>query len=550
MLNIEIKKGAEGRRKILKGASQVGEIVGVSLGPRGRSAIIKTKYSAPQIHNDGVTIARHIMLKDEIEDLGAQTLIEGAMKTDNRAGDGTTGCIVISSKGVNDCAKRIEEEDKSNSNTGAAEATTAANADVNKMAREILDTGRVVVEQLKKNSHTLKKDELKSVISTSLGTFFPEYVDELTDIVDKVGKDGYISVEDNWATQYGIDTELVKGMKFTGSYATPYMVTNRKTKEAVYEDVPVLICNEDIATMMQFMEDPKGKHIMSEILSSGKRKLVIIANKFERPFIELMNATVSQARSGNTGLIDFLCIKAPSLTTEQLEDVAVYTNAAFFDKKNETHELKKSQAIHLGFVEKIVVNEDEVIMLGGAGKKALVKERLDLLQAQADKEKDSAFKEQTKRRIGALQSGFAVIRVGAATEGDRTIRKKKIEDAKNAAQAALAEGVVKGGGVALKDIADELGEDHLMYGALTEPYNLIKRTLGDEKMPKGILDPLKVIRIQVETAFSTIASLITCEVAIAEKSPGLWDELEDKIFPQKQVNDDFRDEHPDEGGFK
>lgn len=540
MLNIDIAYGAEARRKILKGASKVGKIVGASLGPFGRNAIIKTKYSAPQIHGDGVTIARHIMLKDEIEDLGAQTLIEGAMKADDRVGDGTTTTTVIASKIVKEYGKKIEEEDKSY-DTGTTEEGGGI-ADVNKMAREILDTGKDAVEKLQNElSRPLEKKDLKSVIKSSLGTLFTEHVDEITDVVEAVGKDGFISVEDNYATQYGIDTELIKGMRFKGTYATPYMMTNKKLKEAVYEDVPVIVCNSDIASTTQLGT------VLKQFVKKGERRLVIIANKFEAPFVKLMASTVVQARQGNTQLIDFLCIKAPSLTTEQYEDVAVYCDAKFFDKNEETSKLKDGNIAHLGFAKKVVVNDREVIMIGGQGK---VDERVEMLKAQAKKEADPAFKKQTERRIGALQSGFAIIRVGAVTEGERVIAKKKIEDSYRAGQAAMKEGVVAGGGLALKTIAEGLGEEHPMYIPFMEPYNLIQKSAGGKlKIPDTVLDPLLVIRIAVETACSTAASLITAEVGIAEKSPDLVDQLSNKLFPQNEVDDDFRQEHEDEGGF-
>lgn len=548
MLNVEIENGVEARRKILRGVEKVGEIVGSSLGPKGRNTIIKTKYSAPQITNDGVTIARHIMLKDPIEDLGAQTLIDGAMKADERAGDGTSTATVLAAKAVSEYAKKIEEEDKSHSDTGTVGEASTGTADVNKMAREILDTGKHVIEELKKVARPLKKDELKNVVSSSLGTMFPEYVDMVAELVEEVGEGGYISVEDNWATKYGIETELIKGNRFTGTYATPYMITNIGKKEAVYEDVAVLVCNHDIATTAQM------KELLKEVVQSGTRKLVIIANKFEKGFVNLMASTTMQARGGDIRLIDYLCIKAPSLTSEQWEDVSVYCDATFFDKNNINLDMAttKGAGAHLGFVRKIVVSENEVIMLDGRGAKGTaVKERLKLLKEQAEDEKDPAFKEQTKRRIGALQSGFAVIRVGAATEGERIIVKKKIEDAYQSAQSAMVEGVVAGGGQALKTIAEQLGKEHAMYIPLCEPYNLIQKSAGGKlKIPNTVLDPLKVTRIAVESACSVAASLITVEAGISEKSKSMWDELDAKLQPQNDVADDFRQDENQEQGFR
>ena len=205
MLDTVIASGIEGRKKILKGATLVGEIVGSSLGPRGRNTVIKTKYSAPNIVNDGVTIARNIMLDDEIEDLGAQALIEGAMKTDEQAHDGTTTCIVVASEAVKSHAKKIEETDKEQTEDGTAGGGEAL-ADVNSMAREILDTGKYVVEELKKMARPLKKNELKNVIATSLGKLFPEFIDTITHTIEETGADGYVSVDDNWHTKYGVET--------------------------------------------------------------------------------------------------------------------------------------------------------------------------------------------------------------------------------------------------------------------------------------------------------------------------------------------------------
>lgn len=550
MLKITTVDGPNARKKILKGATKISRLVGMSLGPFGRNAIIKKKYSPPEIVGDGATIARNIMLDDEIEDLGAQALIEGSMKTDERVGDGTTSTMVIASRIVEEYAKKIEEEDLASNGAGLVGDGSESVADVNKMAREIIETGKIVIEKLK--SKPLKKEQLKHVISSALGTLFPEFVDKLADTIQKVGKDGYVSVDDNWATKYGIDTELVEGMRFTGTYATPYMINN-KYKEVVMENVNILLCNYDLSNAAAFTK------LMKEHLDSGQRKLVIIANKFEKPFIKLMAASVINARRGNTNLTDVLAIKAPSLTTEQMQDVAVYIGATFYDKNRPDIIMKKAHLSDFGFAKKVVVDEHNVQIMDGRGtvkieipigkdekieeEKTAVELRIEQLKIDIENEKDNAFKEQTKRRLGALQSGFATIRVGAATEPERMNFKKKLEDAVHSAQNAMDEGVVKGGGLALKEIADELGEKHNMYLPLTAPYDRIQKSSGGElKIPDTVIDPLKVVRIVVETACSVAAYLLTVEVAIAERSKTLWDELDAKLNPQEEVADDFRDD--------
>src|SRR3990167_6624565 len=537
MLQIIIKSGVSARRKILSGAIKVGEIVGMSLGPFGRNAIIKTKYSPPQILNDGVTIARNIMLDDDIEDLGAQTLIEGSMKTDDRAGDGTTTTVILASKIVEEYVKRIEEEDSSHSGLGTIGEGNIGVANVNKMAREILDTGKIVIEQLKKMSRPMKKQDLKNVISSSLGVLVPEFVDSLAEIVSAVGKDGHISVDDNWHTKYGIETELIEGMKFLGTYATSYMI-NTKRKESIQEDVGILICNHDIATTKQM------ETLLKEVVQKGVRKLVIIANKFETPFVKLMASTVNMARQGDVRLIDYLCVKTPSLTTERFEDIAIFCGAKFYDKNRLDIDLSKADMTGLGFIKKIIVNEDEVNLIGGAGTEQIklknkdkdigsflspVENRVDLL------------KKQIQIRIGSLKSGMGVIRVGAVTEGERVLVKRKIEDSIHSAQNALEEGVLPGGGLALKEIAEKLGEKHPMYFPLRAPYDKIQEGAGGElKIPETVIDPLKVTRIIVETACSIASSLITVEVGIAERRKTLMDELDKKLYPQNDVGDDFR----------
>lgn len=545
MIKKIILTGQSARAKLLKGALQVGAMVGVSLGPRGRNAAIQEKYKVPTITNDGVTIARFTYLPDEIEDLGAQTVIEGAMATNERVGDGTTTTVVIACKIVEEYAGKIEKEDNEKNLM-----MLPGGADVTAMAREILDTRDIVIEKLKQKSEKIKKGDLKNIVSSSIGKVFPEYCDSITDVIEQVGKDGYVSVDQNWNTKHGVETQVIKGMRFLGTYCTPYMV-NARNKEAILEDVYVLITNHKFQTA-QLLQP-----IITQLYAKGIRKLVVVAEGFERKFIDAVASSTVLSKQGKVGKtkdgriiepIEYLCIKAPSLTSEMFEDVSVFTDAKFIDKNLGLNIEKDVIFEHLGFVKKVVVNEDEVLMIGGRGN---TEQRAKILQEQIDNEKDPSFKEQTKRRLGALQSGFAVIRVGAATDSEREFIKFKIEDAVYAAKAAQEEGIVKGGGLALKEIAEELGEKHPLYNSLMEPYNRIQNSAGGHlAIPKSVIDPVKVTRLAVENAFSVAASLITVEVAIADKRIGMWDELEKKIYPQVDVADDYRDSENQEHGFK
>lgn len=534
MIKRVMSVGGVARAKLLKGALIVGEAVGMSLGPKGRNAIIIHPYHPPKITNDGVTIARNIVLEDEIEDLGAQTVVEAAMQTNRRAGDGTTTTIVQACKLIEDCARKIAEEDESTKASGVS-----AGADVVGMARAINEAKDIVIARLKEIARPVKKGDIKNIISTSLGKIYPEFIDSLTEIIDKVGLDGYIAVEDNWSTKYGVETQVVDGMRFLGSYCSPFMV-NTRNKEAMLENVYVLVTNHRIESLTPI------QNILKELDSKGIKRFVIIAEGYSSAMNKTFATTTVSSRRGDPRCIDFICVKAPSLTTDQFRDVVAFTGGKFFDKNISEHSLQNATIDMMGFVKKIVVDEDDTNMSGG---KSDVKKRIEELKAELETEKDPSFKEQTKRRIGALSSGFAVIRVGAATEPEREYIRYKMEDAVNAAKAALEEGIVPGGGLALQSIAEELGEKNILYGMLNAPHEKIKSNAGgDISVPKTVIDPVKVTRLAVENACSVAAQLITAEVAITNKEKSLMDELDRNLAPKE--NSDFRDPENEEVGYK
>lgn len=528
-----IFEGQEARAKLIKGALTVCRILSSTLGPAGRNVIIQRAYSAPEITNDGGTIARHIVLNDPTEDLGAQTIVEATMKTNDRAGDGRSTTALLAGEILIKASKIINENDKSGILDGGA------NVDAIRLSREILDGGAKVIENLK--ARPLKKNELRNVVATSIGKMYPEYIDDIADMVEKVGIDGYISVEDNWGTKYGIENTLIQGMRFLGSYSSPVMITDMSKKESVWEDTFILVTNHRIQSTVDIGE-------LVKLLRENKiSKLIVISEGYEKDFnFQVTSSYMTNARElakGNAmNFFKFLSIKAPSLTTDQFKDVAAYVGATFIDKNLVNRSLSNITLADLGFAKKIVVDEDNTIITGGRGN---VKERLSLLNKELETEKDSAFKEQLKRRIGAMASGFGIIRVGASTETERLYIKKKIADSVNAAKAALEEGVVQGGGITLKEIADKLGKDNILYEALKAPYERISASLGNKtKVPVTVLDAYKVTRLSVENACSVVAHLITCDASIADVREGLWDELGNKLHPHD--NEDFRDDENQE----
>lgn len=531
MIERVIESGITARRKILKGAMAVDRYVGMSLGPAGRNAIVFQAYKAPSISNDGVFIARNIVMKDPIEDLGAQTVIEASMQTGKRAGDGTTTTVVIACKLIEECAKKIELEDQSAKSSGID-----SGADVIGMSVRINEAKELVLKALKSAdiSRPIEKGDIKNIIATSLGKMYPEYIDDLTEVIDKVGLDGYVSVEDNWSTKYGVEIALSQGMRFLGSYASP-LFSNTRNREAIMEDVLVLVTNHRLEALSPIQE------LLKALNGKGVKRLVIISEGFSAAVTKLLAATTLQAKS-DPRLVSFLLIKAPSLTTDQFLDVISFTGGRFFDKNISERSLENATIDMLGHVRRIVVDEDNTTMEGGKGDIAgSTKERIETLKAEMEIEKDSSFKEQTKRRIGALASGFAIIRVGAATEPEREYIRFKMEDAIFAAKAAIEEGVVAGGGLALKTIAEQLGKENILYGALIAPYERIKSNAGGTlKVSAKIIDPVKVTRLAVENACSVAGKLITAEVGITEKKESIVDRLEQSLRPDD--NEDFRAE--------
>ncbi len=528
MIKKIVEYGPETVKKFLRGVEVVDQMVGSTIGHCGSNKIIQRKYAAPQITNDGVTIARNIYLEDEVEDLAAQTLVEIAMKTNDLAGDGTTSAVVGGSALIRSSFKRLKEANENSDMGGGSLAPI-------QLARQIEKAVPEAIALLKEQKVDLTDEFLTDVISTSLENL--EYGKTLGELLKVVGKDGYISVDDNWLTKYGIDTETIMGMKFLGSYASPFFATESNRKEAIWTDTQILVTNHRIEHTSQI------KKLIDQMKKENKKKLVIIGGfvRGGNPFSDATIMRISQNMEAfAVGKTDFqiLLVKAPTLTSPELEDVAVFCNAKFIDVSIGMA-LESVEAIHLGSAQKIAVSEDDVNIIGGAGN---TEERIKVLKEQIEREKDPMFEEKTKKRIASLASAVGIIRVGAATEPERTYLKGKIEDAVNAARAAMEEGVVEGAGIALKKVADKLGKDHVLYDALMAPYLRIRLNAGEDDLvvPANIRDALKVVRVGFENACSAAAKLITCDGAIAERRESLFDVWEKKMVPH-DARDDFRD---------
>jgi len=533
--------GVATQEKFLQGVQRVNKLVGDTLGPGGRNRLIQRKYKAPLVVNDGATIARHIILENPIEDMAAQTIIELSMQTAEQAGDGTTTSVVMAAELVKTGFERLQDGDL---------LGMAGKENPMSLFKKIQTEKDRAIKVLKGMAKELTDEELDNVISTSLENL--EYGKTLGELFRTIGKDGYISVEENWATKKGIDTEIISGMRFLGKYASPYLVTTANKKEALWENSHVLVTNERIDSFEQL--EPIFKYVMQ----SPNKKLVIFGgySEGEAAFSKQVIAKVSTHMRAyyqmppdqqlNVGQI--LLVQVPSLTTPELEDVACFCDAKLYDKSLNM-KVKQATLPDLGFVQKVSVTESDVNVIGGRGNAA---ERIQVLKDQAELEKDQMFQEKIKRRIASLASGVGIIRVGAVTESERSYLKYKLEDAVLAIKAAWAEGIVPGGGLAYAQIADELGEDSVLYSMLKAPHERIKSNLGVDtlEIPDTVIDPAKVVRIAIQNSCSGAGMLITSDGAIAEEKLNYWDYLEKalaKAIP-RDMRDDFRDsENQDQG---
>jgi len=491
----DIKTGKEARDALRAGVNKVADVVRSTLGPSGRNVVIWRKNKKPQVTNDGVRIAQSIKLKDPTERLAADILVEAATRTNDIVGDGTTTSTVVAQRIINDGFDKVD--------SGASLVKSTKN--VMDVYREIEAAEREVVEELRKVAKPVKtREDIEKVAIASVENL--PIGKAIAEMIEKVGKDGFITVEEGFSLE--TETDVISGMQFHGTYAAPFMVTNEK-KEAVFANASILVTNHEIDRPMAL------ESLAAHLVQAKKRELVIFASKFSKEAVASFYAT-SQAG------FHILAVKTPSLTEEQLEDVAVYVGAKFIDKTKDM-ELESVMPTDLGLAEKIIVNHDDTAIIGGKGEARAVEERVALLKDHLKVEKHDVFKKKINQRIGSLSGGIGVIRVGALTEVERGYLKHKIEDAVNATKAALEEGVVKGGGVAFKEIADKLPDGHILKNALKAPYEQIQENAGGSlKVGPNVLDPVKVTRTALENACSVAKTLLTTECAIAEKD----DEIE------------------------
>lgn len=519
----ELKYGVEARKALEAGVDAVADTVKVTLGPKGRNVVLDKSYGSPLITNDGVSIAKEIDLKDPYENMGAQLVREVASKTNDVAGDGTTTATVLAQAIVSEGMKNIE---------------AGANPIIlRKGIRKAVDAA---VESIKKQSSKVKgKDQIAKVAGISAGD--PEVGEMVADAMEKVSKDGVITVEESKTMQTELD--LVEGMEFDRGYVSAYMSTDMEKMEAVLEDPYILITDKKISNIQDILP------LLEQVVKSGAR-LLLIAEDIEGE--ALTTLIVNKLR----GTFNVVAVKAPGYgdrRKEMLKDIAVLTGGQVISEELGL-ELKDASIEQCGRAKSVKVTKEKTTIIEGLGKKKEISDRIAQIRGQIESTSSDFDKEKLQERLAKLAGGVAVIRVGAATETEMKEAKLRMEDALNATRAAVEEGVIAGGGSAyihaqpsVEKLVNTLDGDEktgarIVLRALESPLFTIADNAGVEgavvvnkvkeakegigydayreeyvdMMEAGILDPAKVARTALQNAASVAASLLTTEAVVAD----------------------------------
>ena len=518
----EITYSLEARGSLKAGVDKLANAVRVTLGPKGRNVVIEKKFGAPTVTKDGVTVAKEIELEDNLENVGAQMVREGASKTSDVAGDGTTTATVLAQSIVNEGIKNVT-------------------AGANPMAiKRGIDAARdAIVDAIQGQSKDLPDSQQIAQVATISANDDTEIGERIAEAMEKVGKDGVITVEESKTAETFLET--VEGMQFDRGYLSPYFVTNSESMDAEMEDPYVLIHDKKISNMKDLLP------LLEKVVQTGK-PVVIIAEDIEGE--ALATLVVNKLR----GTFKVLAVKAPGFGDRRkamLEDIAVLTGATVISE-DAGYKLENANLDYLGTAKRIVSDKDNTTVVDGGGTADAIKARINEIKVQVDKTTSDYDREKLQERLAKLSGGVAVINVGAATEVEMKEKKARVEDALHATRAAVEEGIVPGGGVALLRSIPALDkvkvEDEQQVGvsimrrALEEPIRQIVANAGSEpaivvqkvrdgkgdygwdarngeyvKMfEAGIIDPAKVARVAVENAASIAGMVLITEAAVTE----------------------------------
>ena len=532
----------DARRKLRNGMNTVANAVGATLGPKGRNVAVDRKFGSPTITHDGVSVAKEIELEDPFENMGAQLLKEAAQKTNDIAGDGTTTSTVLAHAIVNEGLKALE-------------------AGYNPMLLKhgIQQATESVVEELRKMS--VKIDTREEIASVATNSAADESIGELiAGVMDKVGKDGVITVEES--KSMADETEFVEGMQFDRGYISAYFITNADQMQAIISDAYILINEKKISAAQDIVP------LLEKLVQIGKRELVIIAEDIDGE--ALATLVLNKLR----GMLNVLAVKAPGFGDRRkamLQDIAALTGGTVISEET-GRKLETATLQDLGRAEKVIADKENTTVIGGKGKKGDIEGRIKEIRAEIDKSTSDYDKEKLQERLAKLSGGVAIIRVGAATETEMKEKKHRVEDALSAARAAVEEGIVPGGEIALINAASKLdkmmknedgNEEEIRVGinivtkALEAPIrrlasnagqdgsviiDTVRRTAIEKKnknigynvltgkyvdmIEAGVIDPVKVVRGALENAASIAAMILTTDVLITdmpekEKAPAM-----------------------------
>ncbi len=523
MAHKELKFNEDARRSLQRGVDILADAVKVTLGPKGRYVVLDKKFGAPTITNDGVTIAREIEVEDVFENQGAQLVREVATATNDVAGDGTTTATVL--------AQAIVREGLKNVSAGA-----------NPMAlkRGIEKAVDAVVEHLKSQSHEISGKEDIARVAT-ISSREREIGDVIADAIEKVGKDGVVNVEEGQT--FGLELEFTEGMQFDKGYLSPYMITDSERMEAVLEDPYILIANQKLGAIKDLLP------LLEQVIQAGK-PLLVVAEDVEGE--SLATLVVNKLR----GTFQAVAVKAPGFGDRRkrmLEDIAILTGGEVITEEMGL-KLENTKLSQLGRARKVVVDKDSTTIIDGAGDPEQIKARIKQIKSEIETTDSDFDREKLQERLAKLSGGVAVVKVGAATETEMKEKKHRVEDALQATRAALEEGIVPGGGVALLNAADavkakvdELAGDEktgarIVLRALEEPLRQLATNAGlegsvvvnqvrtakpgqglnvetgevEDLVKAGIVDPTMVTRSALQNAASIAKNILTTEAVVAE----------------------------------
>jgi chaperonin GroEL len=517
-----LKFSEDARRSLETGVNKLADTVALTLGPKGHNVVLDKKWGAPTITNDGVTIAKEVELEDPWENMGAQLAKEVATKTNDVAGDGTTTATVLSRAMVRNGMRNV-----------------AAGANPMALKRGIEKAVAAAVEQIKNQAKDVEsRDEVAQVASISAGD--ASIGDVLAEALDKVGKDGVVTVEES--NTFGMELEFVEGMQFDKGYISPYFVTDQERMEAILEEPYLVLANKKIGSVQELLP------LLEKVLQTGK-PMLIVAEDVEGE--ALATLVVNKIR----GTFNAVAVKAPGFGDRRkamLQDIATLTGGQVVSEEIGL-KLENVGLDVLGTARRVVVTKDDTTIVEGGGDASEVKGRINQIKAEIEKTDSDWDREKLQERLAKLAGGVAIVKVGAATEVELKEKKHRIEDALSATRAAIEEGIVPGGGVALirseaalskLDLTgDEATGANIVLRSLSEPSRLIAQNAGFEgavvverlrgesdhrgfnaatgewvdMMKAGIIDPAKVTRSALQNAASIAALVLTTESAVVEK---------------------------------